>query len=72
LSFKKGQVRNDEPKKSIKMGLLLKETKTASTLAAAVIAMMTVVIMKIIIHDAPLPASYFGPPENYCQLSPSQ
>jgi hypothetical protein len=24
----------------------------------------TVVVMKIILHDAPLPASYFGPPEN--------
>jgi hypothetical protein len=23
----------------------------------------TVVVMKIIIHDTPLPASYFGPPE---------
>ena len=25
----------------------------------------TVVMMKIIIHDAPLPDSYFGPPENF-------
>jgi hypothetical protein len=23
----------------------------------------TVVLMKVVIHDAPLPASYFGPPE---------
>ena len=25
----------------------------------------TVVVMKIIIHDAPLPSSYFGPPESF-------
>lgn len=24
----------------------------------------TVVVMKVVIHDAPLPASYFGPPES--------
>jgi hypothetical protein len=24
----------------------------------------TVVVMKVIIHDAPLPMSYFGPPES--------
>jgi hypothetical protein len=23
----------------------------------------TVVVMKVVIHDTPLPASYFGPPE---------
>lgn len=32
----------------------------------------TVVVMKVVIHDAPLPTSYFGPPESLRQLSTSQ
>jgi hypothetical protein len=28
----------------------------------------TVVLMKVVLHDAPLPASYFGPPETVRHL----